>query len=152
MTENRKITTPWAIVLGVLGLLGIFAIQFAVESYLNAKVRERVNDPEFIRKVAAQVRPSVIFDGNGTILADIGAMQFLEKIEVAGLYAGAGVQQIVVYPKEHLAYPPLLQSVDSATWEIRAKRGKAYQWVYELSLNSTADNQKEFRFRLEIIR
>lgn len=152
MTDKRRFTVG-GFVLGTLALLGIFATPFAVQSYLNTKVDERVNDPEFIRKVATQVRPSVIFNHNGSILADLGAMQFVDKIEVSGFPTDLLEKlNVIVYPKLHLPYPPLIESVDSSSWFISSKRGVGYQWSYELNLSSSEQDPKEFILRMEIIR
>ena len=152
MTDKRSITAG-AIVLGTFALLGIFSTPFAVQSYLNNKIDERVNDPVFIGKVATQVRPSVIFNSSGSILADLGGMALIDRIEVSGFPTNLEEKLLVdVFPKQHLAFPPLLESIDGANWFIKTKRGNGYQWSYELSLETSEQEPKEFRLRMEIVR
>ncbi len=151
---EQKTTSRWTLynVIGaVVVLAGLTGAIYGVDRYVEGKVEKMMQDDEFMRKVATHVRPSVIFDQNASILADSGAMGYIDKIQ-ADIILVTGPQKITVSPNRHLAYPPLLQSIDSTEWVISSARGKGYQWVYTIDLSRHQEGAREFRFRLEIIK
>ena len=75
---------PWT-VFGVI--IAVISLMFAIFVHLNKsldkKIENKLKDPGFIQKVAKEVRlPFVIFDDEKSIIADTGAMDHIEDIEV----------------------------------------------------------------------
>ena len=151
----EKKTTAFRVLWGIIGavvvLAGLAGAIYGIDRYVEGKVERMMQNDDFMRRVATHVRPSVIFDQNASILADSGAMGYIDKIE-ADLVLAPDPQKIIVSPNRHLAYPPLLQSIDSTEWVISSARGKGYQWVYTIDLSRHEEGAREFRFRLEIIK
>jgi hypothetical protein len=109
--------------------LALFIVGFGIDSYIDSKIEGKLENPAFINKVAKSMRPSVIFDINGSILSDMGAMQYIEDIKV-------DVNEplrydIIVSPKKFLSVAPILECLDEQP-KIIVKRGKKFDWIYEL--------------------
>ena len=60
-----------------------YTIILFMQDRIEKKIDNKVNDPIFIRKLADEVRlPFLIIDENNIILADFGAYQYINKIDV----------------------------------------------------------------------
>ena len=60
----------------VVTLIGLAAVYFsAIEWRVNLMVR----DPDFMAQLARRARPSMVFDSEGSVLADTGARSLLES-------------------------------------------------------------------------
>jgi hypothetical protein len=144
---------------GVIIVIGGFL--YGAMQYIDQRIKHSMNDERFIKKVASHVRPYVIFDVNETIHVDGGAMQYLEKIEVKIVArkekeTGLPRLDIIITPKNHLAYAPVLETMSLTTFYVAHKRGSRHQWIYELTATSRivgpSDEVELERFRLEILR
>jgi len=145
---------PWAVISTIVGIIALMVTIFIqTNSSIDRKIREKLKDPEFIQMVAKEVKlPFVIFDNKGAVLVDQGAMRFIEGIDVEmdkkeSLYP----KQIIIHPKQHLSYAPLLMPLDSDLANISASRGKKYDWIYTLDYFMTNSERKTLRYRLELI-
>ena len=151
-SDGFKQKCEWLIiVIGVIG--GIYGLR----SYIIGVVEDRMKEPEFVQRVAEEIeKPTVIFDQNGSILVDGGAMKYVKSIKV-NMGDDNEIERIVVSPHQHLQVAPLLESLD-INFCIEAKRGEKFDWVYTLgsirrfALMDSADPPAQKRFRLEIIR
>jgi len=122
---------------------------------INELIDRRIENEQFIRKVAANIRPYVIFDANESILVDGGAMQALEQIKVEiGTEEGTLPVKILVTPKYHLAYPPLIEKLGAGRfiYTPNPKRGPGHQWIYEFEVVHWRADETPVCFRLEILR
>ena len=142
----------------ILVIIGVVGGIYAFVQFIDFRIEHTVNNEQFIKKVSSHVRPFVIFDENETIFVDGGAMQYLDKIEVEqvmrreGSYPGLN---IIITPKSHLTYAPLLETFAPTMYNVTYKRGSQHQWIYKLTAELTLgpDDEKEpSRFRLEILR
>lgn len=120
----------------------IFGLGIIVYNLVDNRIKQAVNNEKFIRKVAANIRPYVIFDVDESILADGGAMQYLEQIcvEIKGeTWENAKPEEkhvynlkIIVIPKSYLAHSPLIEPLsglrDIVIYD--GERGTGYQWTY----------------------
>lgn len=62
----------------------ILAIVTGLTSSIDKKIKNQINNPDYIRKVAEQVRlPFIIFDENERFLNVSGAEDYVEKIKVS---------------------------------------------------------------------
>ena len=122
---------------------------------MDSRIAKKSEDPEFLRALSRRVRPSMIFDENGSVLADIGAMAHIADFEV--VRDGEDAFDITVHPTEHIALQPILESLDTR-FVISARRGHKYDWVFRLDhidtllAESSAEQTGPLRFRLEIVR
>ena len=150
-------------VAALLAILSLLVIVFGFTAYVRSIVSDMTSDSKFIQSVASHVRPSVIFDSNGVILADQGAMQFISKLDVVPLKKTSDSDSKVVYPTKSiritpnvlLKSPPILEIIDpSIIMEINQYRGKGYEWIADVEWQLITEKQENqaIRFRLEIIR
>lgn len=138
--------------IGVLFALG--SMLFTIVYSIDRRVESRINDPVFIQKLAANLRPSAIFDASDSILADMGAMQYIEQIDVEP--ADDGAFTIAVSPTDFLGVQPILESIDG-NFVISAKRGPRFDWIFELRgvqaiVTEGSAIPETYRFRIELIR
>lgn len=134
-------------------LIGVYALNNHIENIVERKI----NDPEFANKISEKVkRPIVIFDQNGSILVNNGAMKFIDDIKVLSNDQNKQPEKIIVSPNIHLNTSPVLESLDD-DFVIVSNRGNKFDWIYELGsinhlvLESSSKPKKIKRFRLEII-
>ncbi len=77
----NNVGTIFAVGLTVAAIVGVI---FGVKAYVERLVDKRLDSPETIDRLSKLIRPTVIFDNKGTILADLGAMEYIESIGVSG--------------------------------------------------------------------
>ena len=130
---------------------------YVLNNHIGDIVDQKINNPEFINEISEKARrPIVIFNQNESILIDIGAMKYTDKIKVIFNKEDKDVEKIIVSPKSHLKAAPLLESLDAAYTQI-VERGKKFEWIYKLDsidrllLAGSAKPAEEQRFRLEIV-
>lgn len=143
----------------ILVIIGVVAGIYGFVQHIDSRIEYAVNDEQFIEKIASRVRPFVLFDENETIHVDGGAMQYLEKIEVKQVVKNKKYNKglnIIITPKSHLAYAPVLEITTLSEYYVTCKRGSRHQWIYELILtrfvSGPSDEKEPTHFRLEIIK
>lgn len=125
---------------------------YGLTSFIDSRIKSVVTDESYVRRIASEVRPSVIFDSKGSILFDQGAMRYLDEIEVVG---GTNFLQnfpvrIVLKPKQYLPQPPLLTCLEDISLVVKPERGPKFDWVYPLE-TSGGTELPVYRFRMEIL-
>ncbi len=154
MTESGHFATTKAIIGTFLTLGTVVAVIMGFDAYLDHKIDAKMSDPVFIREVASHVRPALIFDSNGSILADLGAMQYLDKITVNFPDIESKPGEIVLKPKVLPTYPPDISGIGGIQISPVARRGPGFTWYYKVDeiLMMKEKMPRPFRFRLEVIR
>jgi hypothetical protein len=134
----------------------IFGLYHGLNQYIDARIYAKMSNPSFLKELSRSIRPSVVFDEKQSIVADIGAMTYLEKIVIKK--GDNDTLKIFVTPKEYIGIEPVLEALDSA-YAIQAERGSGYDWIFQLnSMNlvrqegPNPDETRPQRFRLELIR
>ncbi len=145
-------------------LVGIIAFMFAVfiwfNGEINKKIDSRFKNPEFIKRVADEIRlPFLIFNKEGTFQSEFGgATTYIKKIEP--IFENNRFSGFVVYPKEFLKEPPILQGINNNYPFTLAKRINTKDWKYRIPefegqqwINTGKhDEPPAVLFKLEIIR
>jgi hypothetical protein len=136
-----------------LALAAIIGAIYAFGAYIDWRVEKHVGSDAFLKRLAGVVRPSCVFDQQGAILVDMGAMNFIDSIEVAPLPEGDLPPKIVIHAKRYLANAPMLTTLDPFSMSVSAERGPKFDWVYTLSYVGEAVHQdwKHIRYRMEIV-
>jgi hypothetical protein len=120
--------------------------------------------------VAERVRPAIVFDADGRLLANAGAFKFLEgvpKVELnviddtvkRGLEIPYTFTRIIARPKVPLVSAPIVEALDSGDVSVKAWPIAGIAWeirVEERAVLISADggpvvNLAPYRYRLEII-
>lgn len=151
MENGKRKLKASEIIKAFIGLVITFVTLYGIYSYIDWRIEKKINNPEFIRKISSNVRPSVIFDSNESIEIDLGAMQFIENIEVIPSKDHRFPEKIVVSPKGYLAHAPYLTSLNETEFAIKVERGKKFDWIYHLGVSKHFENLEKSRFRLEIV-
>lgn len=156
--DNGRSHNAGAILKVVYAVVGaivfLVAAYHGLNSYLDSRIDSKINNADFLKKLARSVRPSLVFDEKGSIVADMGAVPFVNNISVSK--GPKDSFKIVVSPVEYLGVEPVLEALDD-NYTIRAERGQKFDWVFHLSgiqtlvLESSPKRDRQ-RFRLEIIR
>jgi hypothetical protein len=141
------------IIAAIILLIGAY---HGLNWYLDHRITTKINDADFLKKLARSVRPSLVFDQNGSIIADMRAVSYINNISISE--GPKDSFTIVVSPVDFLAVEPVLEPLDGR-YNIHGQRGKKFDWVFNLSGISTLlledsplSTREKQRFRLEIIR
>jgi hypothetical protein len=140
---------------GLIGAILFFiSLYFVATNYIDSHINEIVSDREFLSTLAHRVQPSLIIDQNKCIEADFGACEYIDSIDFmvntnldtkynlflsSMLEVPVGVSgypmpnQIIVNPKQHLSYAPIITPLPPFTFAYTARRGEGHRWIYELS-------------------
>jgi hypothetical protein len=129
---------------------------------LDERIKTALENTDTLRKIGAQVRPTVFFNDQNSVTNDLGGMAHIEKIDIQ--FSGENYKKarlptkIVVHPNKHLSAAPILTLVSGVGVAITAERGEKFDWVYTLvnySFLTTEDSEntrdKGVIFRLEIL-
>lgn len=145
----------WAILVGSFSIIGVLiTIVLLLSSSINSRIEKKVNDPNFIKKIASEIRlPFLIFDEEKRYLYDDGALDIIKNIEI--VREGRDIKQIIITPKRFLAVAPIMESLDPEVQFEDPERGKGLDWIYKTNLPETAFGRTKppkKRFKLQIIR
>lgn len=149
---------PWT-VFGVL--IAAISLMFAVLVHFNSsiekKIENKLNDEKFIRKVANEVRlPFVIFDEEKSIIADTGAMDHIDAIEVRK-GERQEVSEIIISPKRFMAVAPILESFDPKIEFEDPVHGEKFDYIFkrvEMGLvwaDRYSGKPPKSKFRLQLV-
>jgi hypothetical protein len=126
---------------------------YGLPLYVETLVDKRLKDREVIEKLAKIIRPSMIFNSKESVLADLGASEYIESIKIVKYEDKENTIPTVieVKPKKHLALAPLLTSIDQYTFIETAERGAGFMWIYKLQHLGSTSPAPPYRFRLEVL-
>jgi hypothetical protein len=150
LLKNINIGAIVGIAASIVALIGAF---YGLTSYVETLVDKRLKDREVIEKLAKVIRPSVIFNSNEAILADLGASEYIESIKIVRYFDKENKipVSIEVKCKKFLPLAPLLTSIDQYTFAESAERGAGFMWIFKLEPLGYTENAPPFRFRLEVL-
>jgi hypothetical protein len=94
---------------GIIGtligaLIGAAGMYFSLITRINAVVEEKLNNETYMNKIISNLRPYAIFDQNESILADGGAMEYINNIKVNGAIRNLSVGEVKI-PEEIIISP-----------------------------------------------
>ena len=148
---------PWQTFLAIV--IAVICGIYGADSWVKTSARNAILDEQFLAKLAMKVRPLCIFNTKGAIEADAGAMEYIEDIRVTPVPKKYGYE-IVIKPKRHLAYAPLVSGIDVDLFTESATRGKLHEWIIILDPQSTVsaittetemNTNAVHRFKLEML-
>src|SRR5206468_10489115 len=105
-----KKTAGWLGPILVLAVM-VLGIQSWLEGRIDKAVERKLTDETILRKIAAQARPSLIFDAKESILSDMGAVQLVKDIRIAKRNQSGWPERIEVEFTRHFANPPVLTAL-----------------------------------------
>ena len=156
--KKMSVGTTVSVIVAIASI--ILAIFFYMNDSLNKRIEEAINHPDFLRKVADEVRlPFLIFDKNGTFQSEWGgATSYTDKIEP--FQEEKRLSGFIVYPRSFLENPPILQGINNDYLFAAPKRINTKDWKYripefegvEFVNTGKYDEPPAVLFKLEIIR
>jgi len=140
----------------VTSIVAFVVAYYGVTSFVDSRIEKQINDADFLKKLARNARPSLVFDVKGSIIADMGAVSYITNISISESPNDSLTK--VISPVDFLAVEPVLEPLDGR-YNIQGQRGKKFDWVFNLSGISTRLREgsalppprEKQRFRLEII-
>lgn len=136
----------------ILGLIGAaLAGRAYIDDAIDKTVARKLSDETILRRIAAQSRPSLILDGNESIISDLGASQFIKELQVTR-WSGEGWPELVhIDFTRHFANAPMMTPMYD-TVAIIPKRAKGFGWDFEIgTIIAITDKDKGKRvYRLEL--
>ncbi|MHC1741844.1 MAG: hypothetical protein AB9873_02290 [Syntrophobacteraceae bacterium] len=137
----------------------LFSVCLGYFSLVEWRVEKIVKDPAFIQEVARRVRPAVVFNAEGTVLADSGALDLLESVPDVRMPARdetLTLAKIKVRPKKFIS-EPVVESLDISDVSVAAKRAEGVSWEITIVARGEMISSGETpvmtappRFRLEL--
>jgi hypothetical protein len=147
----KKLLEIFGVIFAVLGV--IFGVKNWQESYIDKAVEKKLADPVLLRKIAAESRPAVIFDDKESVIADLGAGQFIKDQKIQFKKDKNGwPQQITIDFTRHLANAPIISGMTDSI-AVNAKRAKGFSWEFEINYIIFTGEEKTERslYRLELV-
>ena len=121
------IIAPFVVVATVL-----FGITEWIERRIDKAVEKKLTDESVLRKIAAQSRPSLTFDGNKeSIITDMGAAQFIKDIQITKRTNACWPERVHIDFTRHFANAPILTAMYD-TVRITPSRSKGFSWDFEI--------------------
>ena len=129
-----------------------------IDNAVEAKTRSVLSDPTILRKIAAESRPSLIFNGAGAILQDMGAVQYVKPDDIRVL-ARDNEAGINIPIKLHIgfvrpvAFSPIVTSLRNPASIIAShEKGLDWDFIINWTVITTGDtNDSDCVFRLELV-
>jgi hypothetical protein len=149
--RNTKIIAEF--VAPIVALIGILV---GVMAWIDHRIESKLSDEGTLRTIASRLRPSLIFNAKGSIIQDMGAVQYLKVddikvIERFRFDQNDSPQKIHVGFLKPVAFPPILTSMKENA-AITASRAKGLDWEFVITwiVAPMGTNDEERVFRLEI--
>lgn len=151
------------VIKGFGSIIGLIIALVTINQIIDFKINKKIYNNEFLSKIAIRVRPFAIFNANGSIIVDKGAMEYLENIEVIPKKNSRIPRKIILSPKKLLEQPPIITSIDQPSVIAKPERSKGIKWEYicdvsyimepeispDVNLNKKRGND---RYKIEIIK
>jgi len=134
MRSIKTYKTWWEIV-GIIA--GLFGIVFAINSYIDWRIDQKLSDEQFLRRVGVSARPFCIFNSKASIRFDSGALRFMgfserNPIEISSIAKDGKVGQITIHFNQLFTYPPSLTVLGAGLYSCRPERGPGFDWTYTI--------------------
>lgn len=158
-TKGVDWKVTWSVFIGIGGFIAVALLFYEglhwAEGRVDQIVERKLTDETILRKIAAQSRPAMIFDANESIIADIGAAQFVREngIKVIEKDAEGWPKRIRVDFIRHFANAPVLTAMyDTARVTPGRAKGFMFAWEFEVEpfIQYDADASKRV-YRLELL-
>ena len=132
---------------------------FGIDQYLDSKIENKITDDSYISELSKTLRPFLVFDNNGIILYDHGALNHIDSVLVKHT-SGRWADTIFIFTKTLLKEAPLLQFIGAFLYSYEANRTSNFCWAYDMRPSSYMSFQDEGKkkpvldniFTLEILK
>jgi hypothetical protein len=117
----------------IAGAITVLAAIIGLLGGLDWMIDRKLSSEAILRKIAAQSRPSLIFNSKESIVADMGAVQYVkpDDIRVTKRAAGNMPGHIHIGFVRLCSNAPILTPLHDVV-EIKTERGKGLDWEFDL--------------------
>lgn len=163
LRKHRPRIELWKFYVGILAavLIGICSGIITTFGFIRGWAQSAVQNEKFLGTLAAQVRPTCIFDSRGTLLNQFGTEDYISNILVTPIPKDYGFE-IKVNGKKHLDNAPIVTGLNVGLYEAQAEPtpGTMNDWTILMIPQSTVsailgeanmDTNGIYKFRLEIL-
>jgi hypothetical protein len=153
----------WGTIIGAFTLFGglgaFYGIAHWMEDRIDKAVDRKLSDPINLRKIAAESRPILVFDGAERTVADNGAQQFVKELKITRRQKWSDAEKnlpahVHIEFVKFMAYAPILTPISENTCRVTSERGQGLCWEFDIYwggvLVEGLDTSKQF-FRLELM-
>lgn len=153
---ERFFTQYWNTFKFLLSVFTIILIYIGVDDYINNKIDKKLHDEAYLKRVSKSLRPFLIFNQYGNFLYDHGASQYIDSLVVFPPILKLETNEVFVigvFPKDYLAFQPLLENLSAIEMVIKPNQIENKSWAYKVQILSGLQPKPEVvLFRLEILR
>lgn len=136
----------------------VFGAYHGLLVFIDWRIETKIRQENFVKEIADDLRPFVIFDEEGKILYDEGGMNYVKNIQVLPGKDGVEPEKIVISPLKPLRRDPILHSLNYS-FQIAHSKGKPFDHIFELGsptlLRLEGDGRSiqitSWQFKLEIL-
>lgn len=141
----------------IISALAFLMLWSQIEEYLYGLVDKRINEPEYIQRISEQIRPFVILNWDGVVLADGGALKYIDSLSILDKSPWGNCflpRKILIKPKEFMQNEPIVQCLSPEALSIRIKRIPTISWlvIIDEPIVGPMVDSCDMRFRIELIR
>jgi hypothetical protein len=104
---------------------------FALDQYLDDKIENKITDDTYIGELSRTLRPFLVFDNDGIIKYDHGALTFIDSIRVKHT-TDRWADTINIYTKSLLQEAPLLQFIGAYLYSYEVTRTSNFCWTFDM--------------------
>ena len=141
--------TVWSIVGAIVLVCTIGALFLRSRQFIENTVSERLKDPSVIRSLALLVKPDLVFDEHGAVIAERGAWAAIKENGITITKGTSDSDNIIAHElpvtiriafKKHFETAPLLTPIGPDIIFITSTRGEQFEWVYTLKYTMRSDS------------
>jgi hypothetical protein len=140
-----------------IAVLAIFVSISTFKTIIHDEVNDFSTDDQFLRSLASQINPFLIFDSNESYLYDGGAQKYIDDIKVnTGKHSKYGNRiapiEIIITTNKVFTYEPQLSCLDAGGERLtKVKRGKKTSWIFNLENWLSSSSGEIDTFRIDIL-
>jgi hypothetical protein len=127
MGATTKKVAVWVPI--IAAVIGIYVF---LSNSINSRIEEKINDPNFVKKVASEIRlPFLIIDESEHIIHDDNAFNLLNSIKVEK--EKKEVVSITISPKAFMQIPPIIENMNSNLVFNEPERVNQIDWRFKVN-------------------
>jgi len=135
----------------ILVIVAIFLLIVVIDFYIEYKINKVIQSEEFHRHLQERLRPTMIFDQNGSVFLDKGGWKWIKDLKVLKDKRGF-VEKIFVTLKDSNMFPILTSLDNTVNYSIKIVHGKGLEVLYELEMNNFSEPRATTSyFNLEMV-
>jgi hypothetical protein len=139
-------------------LAGVVGLIWGAMAFIDMRIERAVTSEEYIRKLGQSVRPTLIFNHEGAVTYDGGALALLDDITITSTTREGYMEnndtmpaQIIITAKRHLPVAPIITPVEVVYVSMGRKRVGKYGWQFDFLYNGGEMGLPEYHFLLELL-